>query len=102
MAFEHPGHWQGRAVELAGDELSMTELAQAFTRITGHEIAYMQVPWDQFEQQAGHELTIMCKWFESSGYHVDIPALRQEHPNLKTFDRWLNETWKAAESRRHA
>jgi uncharacterized protein YbjT (DUF2867 family) len=102
MAFEHPGHWQGRAVELAGDELSMTELAQAFTRITGHEIAYMQVPWDQFEQQAGHELTIMCKWFESSGYHVDIPALRQEHPNMMTFDRWLNETWKAAESRRHA
>jgi uncharacterized protein YbjT (DUF2867 family) len=102
MAFEHPGHWQGRAVELAGDELSMTELAQAFTRITGHEVTYRQVPWDQFEQQAGHELTIMSKWFESSGYHVDIPALRQEHPNLMTFDRWLNETWKAAESRLHA
>jgi uncharacterized protein YbjT (DUF2867 family) len=102
MAFERPGHWQGRAVDLAGDEMSMTDLAQAFSRTIGRDVQYVQIPWDQFEQQAGHDLTVMAKWFEDVGYNVDIPALRQEHPNLMNFDRWLNTNWKAAESKRYA
>jgi len=93
MAFAHPGHWQGRAVELAGDELSMTELAQAFTRMAGREVRYEQVPWDRFEQQAGREITLMYKWFQEVGFHVDIPALRQEYPNLTGFERWLQSQW---------
>jgi uncharacterized protein YbjT (DUF2867 family) len=93
MAFAHSGHWQGRAVELAGDELSMTELAQAFTRMAGREVRYEQVPWDRFEQQAGREITLMYKWFQEVGFHVDIPALRQEYPNLTGFERWLQSQW---------
>src|SRR5581483_3053194 len=27
LAFEKPGHWQGRTMEIAGDEVSMAELA---------------------------------------------------------------------------
>ncbi len=93
MAFEKPGHWQGRAVGLAGDELSMTELAQAFSRMTGHEVRYEQVPWDRFEQEAGPRMTAMYRWFEQVGYHVDIPALRQEYSNLTGFERWLQSRW---------
>ncbi len=93
LAFEKPGHWQGRAVELAGDELSMTELAQAFSRMTGREVRYEQVPWDQWEQKAGPEYAAMYRWFEQNGFHVDIPALRQEYPNLMGFERWLGSTW---------
>ena len=93
MAFEKPGHWQGRAFELAGDELSMAQLAQAFTRISGHEVRYQQVPWDEFEKQAGPEMTTMWRWFESNGYHVDISAVRQEYPNLTSFERWVQSKW---------
>jgi uncharacterized protein YbjT (DUF2867 family) len=93
LAFAHPGHWQGRAVELAGDELSMTELAQAFTRMAGREVQYEQVPWDRFEQQAGREITVMYKWFQEVGFHIDIPALRQEYSKLTGFERWLQSQW---------
>jgi uncharacterized protein YbjT (DUF2867 family) len=93
MAFEKPGHWQGRAVELAGDQLSMTELAQAFSRMAGREVRYEQVPWDQFEQKAGPEYTAMYRWFDETGYHVDIPALRQEYGKLMGFERWLQSKW---------
>ena len=48
MAFEHPGKWQDRTFELAGDELSMAELAEVFTRAAGREVRYTQVPWDEF------------------------------------------------------
>jgi uncharacterized protein YbjT (DUF2867 family) len=92
-AFERPGKWQDRAIELAGDELSMSELAQAFTRASGREVRYVQVPWDEFEQQAGEELTLMYRWFQDTGYHVNIGAVRSEYPKLTTFARWMNSNW---------
>jgi uncharacterized protein YbjT (DUF2867 family) len=95
-AFEHPGHWHGRSVELAGDELSMTEIVSAFSRMAGREVRYQQVPWDRFEQQAGPDLAAMFRWFENVGYHVDIPALRQEYANLTGFERWLQTNWSKA------
>ena len=96
LAFERPGHWQGRTFELAGDEVSMTDLAATLGRITGHEVRYDQVPWDQFEQAAGREMTIMYRWFETVGYHVDIAAVRREHPNLMSLERWVQSKWRKA------
>jgi len=96
MAFEHPGKWQDRAVDIAGDERSMTALAQSFSRAGARDVAYRQVSWDAFEANAGREMTKMYRWFEEVGYHVDISAVRQEYPKLTTFDRWLNQTWRPA------
>lgn len=93
MAFERPGHWQGRAVELAGDERSMNELAADLGRMAGREVRYEQMPWDQFEQKIGPEETRMFRWFEETGYHADVSALRQEYPNLTSFEKWLHSKW---------
>jgi uncharacterized protein YbjT (DUF2867 family) len=95
-AFEHPGKWQGRTFELAGDELSMTAVAQVFTRVAGKEVKYVQKPWDEFEKGAGKESTIMFHWFQDTGYNVDISAVRQELSNITTFDRWINTSWHTA------
>ena len=92
LAFEHPAKWLGRAVELAGDELSMTQLTEAFGRVLNREVRYQQVPWDQFEQNAGREMTLMYRWFNDVGYNADIPALRQEYGELTTLERWLHGT----------
>lgn len=92
-AFEHPGKWHGSTFELAGDELSMNELAQVFTRISGSNVRYVQVPWDEYEKQVGPELTLMYRWFQETGYHVDISAVRREYHNLTTFDQWINSNW---------
>jgi uncharacterized protein YbjT (DUF2867 family) len=92
-ALERPGKWQDRVIEVAGDELSMSDLAQAFTRASGREVRYVQVAWDEFEQQAGKEMTLMYRWFQDTGYHVDIGAVRSEYPKLTTFDHWMNANW---------
>jgi uncharacterized protein YbjT (DUF2867 family) len=94
LAFEHPGRWHNRAFELAGDALSMTDLADAFSRASGREVRYQQVPWDQFEQRAGHEMTVMYRWFEDNGYNVDLAGVRQEYPRLTSFNRWLEQNWR--------
>jgi uncharacterized protein YbjT (DUF2867 family) len=89
-AFEHRDKWLNQAIDLAGDELSMKQVAEGFGRVLAKPVQYFQVPWDEFEKQMGEELTIMYKWFEEHGYQVDIAALRAIHPDLMNFDRWLN------------
>ena len=68
-------------------------IGAAFSRVTGREVQYRQVPWEEFEAQAGREMTTMFRWFQDTGYHVDIQAVRQEYPKLTTFVRWLNSNW---------
>jgi uncharacterized protein YbjT (DUF2867 family) len=95
-AFDRPGKWQERAFDLAGDELSMADLAKSFSRISGRDVAYHQVPWSEFETHAGSEAAIMYHWFQDVGYKVDIPTVRQEYPKVTSFDRWLNSNWHTA------
>jgi len=90
MAFEFPGRWQGHALDIAGDELSMNQVTQALSRLFGEDLKYVQAPWDKFEQQAGREMMLMFKWFEDVGYHADIPTLRQQHQSLMSFERWMH------------
>jgi uncharacterized protein YbjT (DUF2867 family) len=94
MAFDHPGHWHGRVVEVAGDELSMSEIAEMLGRLAGREVRYAQISWEDYEATAGREMTLMYRWFQEHGYSVDIPTLRQEHPNLMNFERWLQANWR--------
>jgi uncharacterized protein YbjT (DUF2867 family) len=97
IAFDHPDEWVGREVDLAGDEQTMPEIAETFGDVIGREVRYFQVPWDQFEEQMGEEAAVMYRWFNDVGYEADIAALRQEYPELATFERYLrSHGWEGA------
>lgn len=92
-AFERPAEYVGRAVELAGDELSATEVAEAFAARTGLPARFEELPLDAV---AGNpyipnapEIALMFEWFQEHGYRADIPALRAEHPGLLSFAAYL-------------
>lgn len=93
LAFEHPGNWKNRTFSLAGDELSMQQIADAFSRATARDVKYVQVSWDQFEKNMGRELTVMYHWFEEKGFHFDVEQVRREYPPTHTFNRWLDTHW---------
>ncbi len=98
IAFEHPDEWIEREVDLAGDEQTMPEIAETFGRIIGRDVEYYQVSWEQFEEQMGEEYAVMYRWFNDVGYEADIAALRQEYPELTTFERYLrSHGWEGAE-----
>ncbi len=99
MAFENPDKWVGREVDLAGDEQTMPQIAQTFSRVIGREVSYYQVPWDQFEEQMGEEYAVMYRWFNDVGYEADIAALKEEYPELTTFEQYLRgHGWEGAAS----
>ena len=63
----------------------------------GREVGYHQVPWDQFEEQMGEEHAAMYRRFNDAGFEADVDALRREHPELTTFERYLrSHGWEGA------
>ena len=97
MAFEEPEGWLGREVDLAGDESTMLELAETFGRVLGRKVEYAQVSWEEFREAYGEDLAVMYEWFEEVGYEADIGTLREEYPNLSTFEAYLrNHGWEGA------
>ncbi len=96
QAFERPGAWHGKTLEIAGDERSFAEITQEFSHRLGKPVEYKQLSLDEFKQMAGEESAIMFDWFQKTGYQIDLPALREQFHHLTTFDRWLNTNWQTA------
>lgn len=95
LAFEQPTSFVGKALEIAGDELSMTELAETFSRVMKRPIAFVEQPLDQVIQ-SNPENALMMEWFNTQGYQAVIPALRALYPPLLTMETWIRETgWQA-------
>lgn len=97
MALDRPDRWTGRSVDLAGDDLPMLHVADAFARVTGHPVRYAQMSWKDCRAQLGEDLTTMFRFYNDVGTAVAIPALRRAHPGLKTLERYLRDRgWEKA------
>jgi uncharacterized protein YbjT (DUF2867 family) len=85
-------------VDIASDELSGREVAEILTRVTGHEVHYVELPLEQVRQAMGEDGARMFEWFDQVGYSADIEGLRREHPEVgwHTFEDWATEQdWSA-------
>jgi uncharacterized protein YbjT (DUF2867 family) len=95
LAFEQPTGFLGKALEIAGDELSMTELAETFSRVMKRTIEFVELPMEQMIQ-GDPEIALMFEWFNAQGYQAVIPALRALYPSLLNLETWLRQTgWQA-------
>ena len=96
-AFHEPERFVGRAVGLAGDELSFAEAMRRLSGLTGRQVVYEHLPRQQVEAAFGTEWAVMFRWFEEVGYAVDVEALRGEWRIPVTgFDLWArNRSWDA-------
>jgi uncharacterized protein YbjT (DUF2867 family) len=98
--FERPTDFMNREEEVASVEMTMPEIAVAFSHVLGKTVAYQQIPFEAFEQQAGEEVTIMYRWFETVGYAADLAQLKRDFPAPSDFESYLHDhNWaKPAES----
>jgi uncharacterized protein YbjT (DUF2867 family) len=87
--FERPTDFMHRGIEVASVEMTMPEIAAAFSRVSGKTVNYQQIPFEAFEQQAGAEMTIMYRWFENVGYIADFAELKRDFPTLTNFESYL-------------
>jgi uncharacterized protein YbjT (DUF2867 family) len=90
-AFERPADFMNRAIEVASVEMTMPEIAAAFSHVLGKPVNYQQIPFEAFEQQAGEEVTIMFRWFENVGYTADFSQLKRDFTTLSDFESYLHD-----------
>ncbi|MFI0463356.1 NmrA/HSCARG family protein [Saccharopolyspora sp. 5N102] len=88
LAFENPGDYIGRAVEIAGDSLTPPEIADALSRATGRRLRHVELPLEPLREQ-NPDLHRAYTAINELDMTVDVPALRRRHPGLMTFETWL-------------
>ena len=91
VALEDPKTFIGKALELAGDELTITQTVEVFSRVIGRPVQFIEMP---LEQARSFDLNLakVTEWIINEGFHADIPALRAMYPALMTLEDWLRKT----------
>jgi uncharacterized protein YbjT (DUF2867 family) len=98
VVLENREEFVDQRVDIASDELSGWEVAEILTRVTGHEVHYVELPLEQVRQAMGEDGARMFEWFDQVGYSADIEGLRREHPEVgwHTFEDWAKgQDWSA-------
>ena len=96
LAFERPGEFIGKELEIAGSELTNVEAAKVFSRVLGKPVKFQKLPLPLVRLILGKEFHVMFRWFNEAGYKADIPALRRAYPeiHLHSLEEWLrSEGW---------
>ena len=87
LAFDNPERYLGKAIELAGDELTRDQIVSAISRATGRTL-----PLPPSRKEPAAQSAVAGEADEESsfcGWQADISALRVQHPDLMDFDTWL-------------
>jgi uncharacterized protein YbjT (DUF2867 family) len=86
-AFTHAGEMAGEELDIAGDAATMTEVAAVLSTALGRTITFQPIPIDAVRQNSA-DFAAMLEWFESTGYHADIPALERRFGPLTKLADW--------------
>ncbi|NUO53411.1 MAG: NmrA family NAD(P)-binding protein [Polyangiaceae bacterium] len=87
-ACERPMALRGVSFEVAGDRLTVDEIAAAHKRATGSSLRGLPLPgW--LPRPIGSEMSGLIDWARSHAFGADVRMLRRQHPNLLSLERWF-------------
>lgn len=70
--FENPIKFVGREIDIAGDHLTMKEIAEEISRVLSRPVRYDRIPESGIEKAVGSDWAPMFRWLDQHGYDVDI------------------------------
>ncbi|MDZ4700799.1 MAG: NmrA/HSCARG family protein [Rhodothermales bacterium] len=81
----------GKRFNIAGDELTNSDVAAILSRKLGRPIVYQGFPPDALRAQS-EDMAIMFEWFATTGYSADLNALRREFGDVswQDFKTWAS------------
>jgi uncharacterized protein YbjT (DUF2867 family) len=85
-AFHSPDQYIGKSFDIAGDELSVIQLTEKLSKYFEISVEY---PTSAPPSSHEHDGIKATKFFIREGYESDFRFLRQIHPQLLRFDKWL-------------
>ncbi len=78
LAFERHAELNGKAIDIAGDALTMPQAAEIISRAAGRQVVHFQVPIAEV-RKFSEDFALMLEWFDAVGYDADIAG------NAKTY-----------------
>jgi uncharacterized protein YbjT (DUF2867 family) len=95
-AFAHPGAYAGVHLDLAGDVLTLSEIAEGFAEVRGHDVTAEHVTDDRERERFGELAAQLYAWFDDQGgFRLDPAPLadlgiqpRSLHEAL-VHDNWM-------------
>jgi uncharacterized protein YbjT (DUF2867 family) len=91
LAFERPAFYIGKVMELAGDELTMLEAAEVFSKVIGRRVSYVEQPLEK-ARIMNEGRAMILEWLNTHKINTDIMALRFQHRRLLTLETWLGRS----------
>jgi uncharacterized protein YbjT (DUF2867 family) len=91
LVLAKPEDYMGKTIELSGDALTESQIAEVFTRVVGSPVK-LTPPTGGNGRLAEEEMIAMFNFFNGEAYDADIPALRKLHPGLLTLEQYLRKT----------
>lgn len=94
QAFKNPDEWVGKAINVAGDEMTNTELAEIFSRVLGRPVPLKHITWEEWEEryQIPSVIVDVWKWYNKTRFVVDVKKLREQYPDMQELEDFLRET----------
>lgn len=88
-AIDEGSSFHGKRVEIAGDSLTGSEIAEALSSASGKPMEFEVQPREEVAAMM-EDVALMYDWFEKTGFSADINNLRSEysHINWTSFDDW--------------
>lgn len=90
VVFQKPDAFAGKAIEIAGDEMTMPQAAGVFSRVLRRPVRFVETPIEDL-RRTSQDFAAMFEWFNREGYRADIAALRTVCPGLMTLEAWLTK-----------
>jgi uncharacterized protein YbjT (DUF2867 family) len=87
LALERPEEFVGKALEIAGDDLTVPQMISVIEKTEGRRPRYFRMPKFLLKMMGAEAR--MFSWCAESGYTADITALRGLHPGLLTLEQYL-------------
>lgn len=90
-AFEKAEELNGREIDIAGDQLTMPEVAEILSTATGRKINFISPPIEEV-RKFSDDFATMLEWFDKVGYNADINSISEES-GIKhvTFSEWASK-----------
>lgn len=94
-AFDHPQQLNGKALDIAGDALTMPQVARLVGEAAQRQVTFVSVPIEEVRKFSA-DYAAMLEWFDRVGYDADIKARSQESGVRPTaFGAWVKTVnWK--------
>ena len=98
LAFEDPGKFNHRAIGLAGEELTISQLDAAFRDEAGQGMKGTLWAAGAVLKYMVPEVAKMVNWFAEEGYGVDVEECRRLNPGMIDIRTWIRtqSAWKTA------